>query len=548
MKILRCPVAEAEGALLVHSVRPGGGRAIRKGARLGPEEIAALAAAGVETVTVARLESGDLGEDEAARRIAEAARGENIALGPAATGRCNLYADARGVVVIDRERIDRVNLVDEAATLSTLAPFTPVEARDLVATVKIIPLAAPARVVEAAARAAADPEPAVRVAAYRARRAGLVQTHLPELREDLLDKTRAVMAERLASVEATLAEERRCPHEVEPLARAIAELRERGCALILVLGASATVDRADVVPRAIEAAGGRVEHFGMPVDPGNLTLLARLGTVPVLGLPGSARSPRPHGLDWVLQRLCADLPLTGEDLMRMGVGGLLKEIAARPLPRRKASPPKAKGSEAARPPRIAAVVLAAGRSRRMGEENKLLSPIAGRPMVAHAVEAALRSRADPVVVVTGHDGEAVRAALAGLDVRFVDNPDYAAGMSTSLRAGLAALPEDIDGAVICLGDMPRVSAALIDRLIESFDADAGRAICVPCHRGRRGNPVLWAARFFPEMARLSGDRGARRLLVAHDASVHEVAWEDDGVLIDVDTPEMLARLDEPPSD
>jgi len=521
---------------------------IRKGTRLGAAEIAALGDAGFETVTVAWLESGDLGEDEAARRIAEAARGDNLALGPAFTGRCNLYAETRGVAVIYHERIDRVNLVDEAVTLATLAPFAPVEARDLVATVKIIPLAAPARAVEAAARSAAEPAPAVRVAAYRARRAGLVQTRLPELREDLLDKTRAVMAARLATVEATLEAERRRPHETEAVARAIAELRDRGCELILVLGASAIVDRADVVPRAIEAAGGALEHFGMPVDPGNLTLLARIGTTPVLGLPGSARSPRMHGLDWVLQRICADLPLAGADLMRMGVGGLLKEIAARPLPRRKASPPGGKRPGAARRPRIAAIVLAAGRSRRMGDANKLLSPVAGRPMLVHAVEAALRSRAAPVVVVTGHDGAAVRAALAGLDVRFVDNPDYAAGMSTSLRAGLAALPEGIDGAVICLGDMPRVSPALIDRLIENFDADAGRAICLPCHRGRRGNPVLWAARFFPEMERLSGDRGARQLIVVHDASVHEVACDVDGVLIDVDTPEMLARLREPPRD
>ncbi len=446
-----------------------------------------------------------------------------------------------------RARIDRVNLVDEAVTLATLAPLAPVEARDLVATVKIIPLAAPARAVEAAARAASEPTPAVRVAVYRARRAGLVQTRLPGLREDLLDKTREVMGARLAAVEARLEAERCCSHETEAVARAIMELRDRACELILVLGASATVDRADVVPRAIEAVGGQVEHFGMPVDPGNLTLLARIGTTPVLGLPGSARSPRMQGLDWVLQRICADLPLTGEDLMRMGVGGLLKEIAARPLPRRKASPPgggkpRDGKPEAARRLRIAAIVLAAGRSRRMGRANKLLSPVAGRPMLVHAVEAALRSRADPVVVVTGHDGAEVRAALAGLDVRFVDNPDYAAGMSTSLRAGLAALPEGIDGAVICLGDMPRVAPALIDRLIENFDVDAGRAICLPCHRGRRGNPVLWAARFFPEMRRLAGDRGARRLIVAHDASVHEVACDDDGVLIDVDTPEMLARL------
>jgi len=541
VKILRVPLDEAEGALLVHSLRAGG-RRIGKGARLGAAEIAALRASGIETVTVARLEADDLGEDEAARRVAEAARGEGVSLGPAFTGRCNLFAAARGVAVIERARIDRINLVHESVTFATLEPFAPVEVRDLVATVKIVPLAAPARAVAACAEAAAEPAPAVRIAPYRPRTAGLVQTLLPGLRDDVVEKTAAITRARLAAVEATLAAERRCPHTVEAAAAALCALVEEGCALILAFGASATADRADVIPSAIEAAGGEVLHFGMPVDPGNLTLLARLGAATVLGLPGSARSPREQGCDRLLRRIAADLPLTGAEIMRMGAGGLMKEIAARPLPRRKASPPQAPLA-AERTPRIAAVVLAAGRSRRMGAANKLLSPVEGRPMVAHAAAAALGSRANPVVVVTGHEAEAIRAALAGLDVAFVHNPDYAAGMSGSLRAGIAALPADIDGAVICLGDMPRVTAALIDRLIDAFDPDAGRAICVPVYRGKRGNPVLWAARFFPEIDRLTGDVGARHLLAAHDSAVFEVACDDDSVLIDVDTPEILARLD-----
>lgn len=541
MRILRAPLDEAEGALLVHSIRAGK-RRIPKGARLGAAEIAALRADGIETVTVARLDADDLGEDEAARRVAAAACGEGVSLGPAFTGRCNLFASARGVAVIERDRIDRINLVHESVTLATLEPFAPVEVRDLVATVKIVPLAAPARAVVACAKAAAEPEPAVRVAPYRAQTAGLVQTLLPGLRDDVVEKTAAVTRARLAAVEATLAAERRCPHTVEAAAAAIRDLVEEGCALVLALGASATVDRADVIPRAIEVAGGEILHFGMPVDPGNLTLLARVGAAVVLGLPGSARSPREQGCDRLLRRIAAGLPLTAAAIMRMGAGGLMKEIAARPLPRRKASPPQTRRRAGARKPRIAAVVLAAGRSQRMGAANKLLSPVEGRPMIARAVEAALGSRASPVVIVTGHGAEAIRAALAGHDVVFVHNPDYRAGMSGSLRAGVAALPEDVDGAVICLGDMPRVTSALIDRLIDAFDPDAGRAICLPVYRGKRGNPVLWAARFFPEIGRLTGDVGARHLLAAHDSAVFEVVCDDEGVLIDVDTPETLARL------
>ncbi len=412
------------------------------------------------------------------------------------------------------------------------------------ATVKIIPLAVAESTVAACAAIAAGPEPLLRVAALEPKSAGLVQTRLPGTKERVLDKTVETMRARLAALGGRLAREVRCDHDAGAVAAAIGEMRGAGVDLVLVLGASATVDRRDVVPAAIAAAGGAVEHFGMPVDPGNLTLIARLGELPVIGLPGSARSPRIHGFDWVLRRLCAGIPVTPRDIMLMGAGGLLKEIPQRPLPRAKASPPAPARPAEVRPPRIAALVLAAGRSRRMGEANKLLSEIAGVPMVARVVRAAAASRADPVVVVTGHQAARVRAALAGLDVGFADNPDYAQGLSTSLATGLAALPDDIDGAVVCLGDMPRVDAGLIDRLIAAFAPGEGRAICLPTHGNKRGNPVLWARRYFAEIEAIAGDVGARHLIGEHADAVCEVAVEDDAVLIDIDTPAELAALEQ----
>jgi molybdenum cofactor cytidylyltransferase len=282
----------------------------------------------------------------------------------------------------------------------------------------------------------------------------------------------------------------------------------------------------------------------MPVDPGNLMLLARLGPMRVLGLPGSARSPRFHGFDWVLQRLHAGLDVTGADLMHMGVGGLLKEIPSRPLPRAAAAPlPEPVRAAEALP--VAAVVLAAGQSRRMGPVNKLLADVGGMPMVRQVVTAVAASRARPIVVVTGHEAERVRAALDGLPVSFVDNPDYAEGLSASLRHGLAAVPENAKGALVALGDMPLVDTRQIDRLIAAFDPAAGRAICVPVWHGKRGNPVLWARRFFAEMQAVAGDVGARHLIGEHDDSVHEVEMDSDAVLIDVDSPDALASLTAP---
>jgi molybdenum cofactor cytidylyltransferase len=352
----------------------------------------------------------------------------------------------------------------------------------------------------------------------------------------VLDKTAELLRQRLAALGSTIAAEARAAHEAQAVAAAVGAQLAAGCSPILIFGASATTDRRDEVPAGIVAAGGRIVHFGMPVDPGNLLLLAYAGQVPVVGLPGCARSPKLNGFDWVLQRLLADLPVDRQDIMRMGAGGLLMEIASRPQPR------AGDGGEIARAPRIGAIVLAAGQSRRMGKLNKLVAEVDGQAMVARVVDAALASGARPVVVVTGHQPELVTAALADRAVSIAHNPDYAEGLSASLRAGLLALPADIDGAVVLLGDMPRVSPRHVDRLIAAFNPLEGRAICVPTFRGKRGNPVLFARRFFAAMGRLKGDVGARHLIGENAELVAEVAMEDDAIFVDIDTPQALTRI------
>jgi molybdenum cofactor cytidylyltransferase len=190
---------------------------------------------------------------------------------------------------------------------------------------------------------------------------------------------------------------------------------------------------------------------------------------------------------------------------------------------------------------VAALVPAAGLGSRFGETPKVLAELDGKPLVRRVAEAAAASRADPAIVVVGRAGEAVRAALAGLPVGVVENPDYAQGLSTSLRAGFAALPEGVEGAVVCLGDMPLLGPDILDALIAAFAETPDAAAIVPLHAGRRGNPVLLSCRLAPEIARLEGDRGAGPLLKGL-ADVRELPWSDERVLVDVDTPEALAAL------
>jgi molybdenum cofactor cytidylyltransferase len=527
----RIAVAEALGTLVGHTLRVGGG-VLKKGTVLGPGDLAALRDAGYASVIAARLDDDDVAEDQAAAEVGRAVAGPGVRLAEAATGRCNLHAEVDGVLRVDRARVDRLNARDEAVTLATIAEHAPVRAGDLVATVKVIPFAAPRAAVDACVGIAAGQ--ALAVAPFTPCSIGLVLTRLPGTRESVLDRAAGAQRARAERLGGRVAHELRCAHEEEAVAAAVTALLAAGASPLLLLGASAIVDRRDVIPAAVERAGGTLVHLGMPVDPGNLLLLARHGATPIVGVPGCARSLTRSGFDMVLERLVAGLPVTGADLMGLGVGGLLGEIPTRPFPRAGADPEPE--------PAIAAVVLAAGRSSRMGERNKLLADVDGAAMITHTVDALLATPVRPVVVVTGHDEAAVRAALAGREVIFVHNPRWSEGMSTSLCAGVGQLGEDVDGALVCLGDMPRVRAAHVEALLGAFDPAGGRSICVPTWERRRGNPVLFARRHFAEMRVLSGDVGARALLEKHASLVCPVPMPDRGVTLDVDTPEALAAL------
>ena len=542
MRFGETPIDDATGAILAHSWRANGIN-FAKGRRLSAEDVGRLKAAGASSVIAARLDAGDMHEDEAAEKLARALAGEGIDVTAPFTGRCNHFAREAGLAVVDQERIDALNELHESVTVATLAPFARVGPRQMVATVKIIPYAAPKEAVHRAIDVAKSANrPLVSVRPFRPMRAGLVQTRLPGTRDKVLDKAVGTTTKRLNSLGSTLASERRCGHDADEIAKALGELKKEGCDIFLIAGASAIVDRHDVVPAGIEQAGGRLVHFGMPVDPGNLLLTGELDGKPVLGLPGCAKSPKYNGFDMVLERLAAGLPVRRAEIVRMGAGGLLAEIPTRPQPRDDSDPDADEGLQQA--PRVAIVLLAAGRSTRMGGPNKMLADANGQPLVAHAVKAALASQAVEVVVVLGNMADQVKAAITAAvpaaHLRFVVNPDFAQGLSTSVRTGIEALGKDIDAAIVQLGDMPGVTSSLLDRLMAAFSPVEGRSICVPTVAGKRGNPVLWARRFFGEISRIEGDTGARHLIGEHADLVCEVEMIGEAAITDIDTPEALA--------
>ncbi len=526
---------EAEGAVLAHSLKSGDLR-LRKGVLLDAAVLDRLRAAGVEQVVAALPETGDVAENEAAARLAAALVPDPGALGlrieAAFTGRVNLVAEAAGVLSVDAAAVAAVNNVDPDITLATLRDRTRVAPGAMLATVKIIPYAVAGERLEAAISALTGP--VFRVHPFRLQKAALVLTRTPALKASVIAKGEDVVRQRLAALGVELVSVETVAHETEAVREALGRAKAD---LVLILGASATSDRRDVCPAGLVAAGGALERFGMPVDPGNLLFLGRLGETPVVGLPGCARSPALNGADWVLERLVAGLEVTGADIAAMGVGGLLKEIPSRPQPR-------AREVKASPEPRVELLLLAAGASSRMRGEDKLLKPVKGEALLRRSVQAALEAGLEAVHVVIPDGHAARRAALEGLAVNIVETADAAEGMAASLRAGMAVLGAEADAVVVALADMPEVSGADIAALVAGFDPAKGREICrAVTAGGRRGHPVLFGRRFFESLAALTGDQGARAVLAAAPEFVFDVGTGGEGAVVDLDTPEAWAEYE-----
>jgi molybdenum cofactor cytidylyltransferase len=564
------PLSDASGAILAHSRRVGE-RMLRKGSVLDAAAIDALRADGVTEIICARLEPGDIPEDAAADRLAEPLLGPGIRRTRATTGRVNLIAEIPGLLRVNAARIDRLNTLDESLTLGTLPDYAVVAPKDLLATIKIIPFAVSGPILETAEALVRDGASPLTLHPFRPLKVGLVVSRLPGLKDSVVSKSIEITGRRVTALTGTLLPAVVCPHQEAAIAEGLQRLITAGADLLLVIGASAVVDRRDIGPAGIVRAGGEIRHFGMPVDPGNLICLGRIGDRPALVLPGCARSPNLNGIDFVLSRLFAGIPVTGADVMHMGVGGLLKDMETRPLPTHLEPRPSPddpeprpltdgqkprpltddKSHRPADKPRtaprktaaIAAIVLAAGRSSRMAPHNKLLiADKAGKPMIARVVDNVLSSGARPILVVTGHMRDAVEEALGGRPVTMLHAPDYAEGLAASLKTGIAAVPPECAGAIVCLGDMPLVTGRMIDRVLSMHDADEGRLIVQPTYQGKPGNPMLWDRRFFDEIMQLSGDTGARLLVRQHADSACEIEIGDDAILRDFDTPESLATL------
>lgn len=536
------PTKAAVGEFLAHTLKTPQG-VIKKGRQLQQQDINRLIAAGIEQIQIIRLSTGDLHENSAAIRLANEIKNRDLLIDQAEAGRCNLIASQRGLLQLDEAVIHDLNSLHESITLATLPHWSVVEQGQVVACIKIIPFAVDAALCDQWITRLDEAAP-VKVQPFNALPVALLRTHSHETSIQTGDKFEQLTARRLAYYGCVLTETEQCLHSEAAITKKLETLKSR-CNLILLAGHSVTLDREDVVPRALQQAGGKILRFGLPVEPGNMLLYGTLDNTTLINLPGCAKSPALNGLDLLLPRLAAGIPFTQDDLSQLGIGGLLRhqrgEFTQQSLR------PVAKNilpTESAKQLNITALVLAAGRSKRMGC-NKLLIPLNGRPMIQHTLDALSGDAISSITLVTGHQPEQLNNALHNHSLfpqlRIIQNPDYANGLASSLRLGLKHLPANRDGLLVMLGDLPQLTPELIEQLLARFRELNGEKIIMPCYQGKRGNPRLWPARLIPLMSLAQGDRGADFLIRQNPSWVEEIVVDDPAVIHDFDTPEAVAQ-------
>jgi molybdenum cofactor cytidylyltransferase len=486
---------------------------------------------GIGKLQVFKLDNDDIEENIAASAIANHIAGQNVITDKSARGRCNILAATDGMISFPPD-LNQYNFIDESITLATLHNMQSVKKGQLLATVKIIPYAIPQKFIDQLLTLTAK----IDVSPFKEYRSTIISSS-----NNLNEKAFSAIENRIKSSSGTIVSVIRCEHSLQELSKEIRTASsETNVDLILISGLSAISDHRDVAPAALIKAGGQIQHLGMPVDPGNLLMLGYINDKTVIGLPSCAKSPALNGFDWILQRFAARLHISSDDIKHMGIGGLLKEDKNRPSPRYQVDNDLNKSKLLS----IKVALLAAGKSSR-AKTNKLLVQANGEPVISKTVTAIIKSKfidEKDVFVITGHDSEKIETVMAQHAVQIHFNPSFETGMSASLKVANELVHEKTDYILIALADMPFVNSQTIDRLIETAVTHPEYDVIIPTFQRKRGNPVLWQRSYFHNVKNLSGDQGGRSIIKENEENVIEVEINDPGILIDLDTPEMIAQF------
>ena len=508
---------KSEGNILAHSLTINN-KKFFKGKIISKKDIIFLKSNGLDSIICAVPNKNDIHEDKTAKILGKLFVNKSIVMEDPHTGRVNLLASETGLIIIDEKIINKFNATSEHITIATLKNYSKVNKGDMIATIKIIPFYVNSLILKNINNV--HLKEALNIYPFKQKNVGLILSHSEKENLKLNKISVEMISNRLANLNSSLKKIITCKHDSYSISKNIKILKKEKIDLILVLGASAIVDIKDKIPEAIQLAKGNIIRFGMPVDPGNLLLLGKLKNIPIIGLPGCARSPSLNGFDWILERLIVGTKISSKNISDMGVGGLLKTTNKHKSNIKKYN--------------ISNIILAAGQSKRMKEKNKLLINIDNKKMIESIVNSAIKSNASNNIIVLGHQNKKIEKYISK-DITIIINEEYKKGLSTSLKKGVSALPEECDAAIIILGDMPKITSDLINSLIKNFDPKNNKYIAAPTYNGKRGNPILVGRKYFPDILNLKGDKGAKNILDKNSKYINNVPQKDSFSLIDIDT-------------
>ena len=525
MKIFEKDIQETFGCLLMHSVFLEDGR-IRKGKIIDKNDIAMMERSDIEKVQVGELEDDDIGENAASGLIAKAIATNQFSVSPTLSGKTNITSIADGLIEIDEGNVTKLNNLSPNIAVSTLNNHDVVYRGDHTVSVKIISFVISSSDLDKILNFLKKNK-IVKLKKFKSMRFGVIYTIAKNEKRSLIEKTKKSIMSRIGNYNSTIMDERVLPHNSASIKNNVVELLENNINCILLFLSTSVTDVNDIVPTVINDLGGKINSFGMPVDPGNLTLSGKINDVDIIVAAGSARSDSLNGFDWHLNCLHANIEVSQEMVNSLGVGGLLKDIDFAVKRKRVSKTIDTKKSN------IAAVVLCAGESKRMGNRNKLLLKVAGKSLIKNYIDNISKSNVSEIVIVTGYQSIEIERELEGYDVKFIHNEKYREGMSTSLNTGINSLSKNINAAIICLPDMPMIGIYEINKLIEYYNPKIGNEICIATYNDQRGNPVLWDRKYFKKLMQIKGDKGGRYLLPKFlEQSVEVVLGE--AVAFDVD--------------
>ena len=536
MKILGLDPQESLGSVIAQTYNLPG-KTISKGTFMTSEIVDYFKEGDVQNILCAVPDNDDIHEDEAANIISNAIDKSHLYTESASTGRVNFKSRSLCLVRYERELIKKVSLVDESIAFSIVEHNQLLAKNDLIATLKIIPFFTQKKYVDQVISILAKSE-LFKTHSLNKKEVSLIQTSFEWQKKSMFKATSNVTRNRLEALDCSLNEEKLIRHDYNVLRSEIRSSIENGIDILLISGASAIIDRSDYIPKAILSEGGEIIQYGLAVDPGNLLLIGKVGNTTVIGMPGCARSPKLNGFDWVLQLLMADIPINREELADMGAGGLLMEIASRPLPRALAK------SVSKHEKKVMGVILAAGNSTRMGKDNKLLSYIGDAPLIRNTAIEMLKSDLDTCSVVLGYQSDKVADVIKDLNVNLILNPLWKEGQASSLRAAINTLDSTYSDLLIMLGDLPGIKSNHINSIIEEHLLTDNRKskITIPSFKGQKGNPEIWGRSFFHDLSNLEGDVGGRTLFSEHPAAINILEMDEPWVVKDADTPEDFEKF------